>query len=92
MTPAQVSRWVHSEFRGMHRTRLVTLSAIVMGFLQSARLGVAAIGRGIMSAALPRYPGKDRRTAKSPYEIVRYGGSAPTGSLFLPALISGIPA
>jgi len=46
MTPAQVSRWVHSEFRGMHRTRLATLSAIVMGFLQSARLGVAAIGRG----------------------------------------------
>ena len=55
MTPAQVTRWVHSQFRGMHRTRLVTLSAMIVGFLRAARLGVAAIARGIVGKALVRH-------------------------------------
>lgn len=55
MTPTQTSRWLHSRLRGMHLTRLRTLSAIVFGFLEAARLGIAAIAGGIKSSTAVRH-------------------------------------
>lgn len=55
MTPPQVSRWIRKRFSGMHRTRLKTLSAVLMGFLECARLGVCAIGRGMGGPVKPRH-------------------------------------
>ena len=47
MTRTDVCRFVLSRLRGDHKTRLLTISALLWGYLKSGVLGVAAIARGI---------------------------------------------
>jgi hypothetical protein len=58
MTFTHVRRWLHPRFKDMHSTRLATLSALVFGFLRSARLGIAAIAEGIVGETLTRHKRK----------------------------------
>ena len=58
MTFTQVKRWLGPRLSGMHATRLRTLSAVVFGFLSSARLGVAGIAGGIAGATARRHKRK----------------------------------
>ena len=58
MTSTQVKRWLGPRLSGMHATRLRTLSAVVFGFLSSARLGVAGIAGGIAGATARRHKRK----------------------------------
>ncbi len=55
MTQTQTSRWLHSRLRGMHLTRLRTLSAVVIGFLEATRLGITAIAGGMRSTTAVRH-------------------------------------
>ncbi len=55
MTRTETSRRPFSRSRGEHTTRLRTVSAVVWGFLSTARLGVAAIGEGIDSLTHVRH-------------------------------------
>ena len=55
MTMTQVRRWIFPRLRGLHKTRLKTISALVWGCLNAAALGVAAIGRGIAGRTSPRH-------------------------------------
>jgi hypothetical protein len=49
------TRWVFSRLRGVHRTRLKTISAVLWGFLSTTRLGVTAIANGISSLTSIRH-------------------------------------
>jgi len=55
LLPGQVNRWVLSRFRGTHKSRLQSISAVLWGFLSGARLGVSALGRALSGEVLPRH-------------------------------------
>jgi hypothetical protein len=55
MTMTEVRRFVLSRLRGDHKTRLLTLSALLWGYLKSGVLGVAAIARGVESDTSTRH-------------------------------------
>ncbi len=54
MLPGQVDHWVFSRFRGIHKGRLKSISAVLWGFLSVARLGVSVLGRALGGEAKPR--------------------------------------
>lgn len=54
MTLTQVERWLHPRLKDMHATRLQTLSALVHAFLNTARLGIAALAPGVGGPAKRR--------------------------------------
>ena len=70
MTFTQVKRWLFPRLGDMHATRLNTLSALVFGFLSSARLGIAAIASGVMGDTTQRHKRKrvDRFLADFSFE------------------------
>ena len=55
MLPSDVSRWIFSRFKGTHRKRLYTLSAVVWAFLSASRLSLASLGRALRGPARPRH-------------------------------------
>jgi hypothetical protein len=55
MLARDVRRWVFSRLRGMHKKRLRTISAAVLGFLRVTRLGIAALGRALDGPARLRH-------------------------------------
>lgn len=55
MLARDVRRWVFGRLRGVHKKRLRTISAAVLGFLKVPRLGIAALGRALEGPALPRH-------------------------------------
>ena len=72
MTFTQVKRWLFPRLGDMHATRLSTLSALVFGFLSSARLGIAAIASGVLGDTTQRHKRKrvDRFLANVGFETV----------------------
>lgn len=55
MTRTEVCRWIFPRLRDEHRTQVKNISAMVWGFLRVMALGVASIGRGIVSETKPRH-------------------------------------
>jgi len=55
MLARDVRRMVFGRLRGVHKKRLRTISAAVLGFLKVPRLGIAALGRALEGPALPRH-------------------------------------
>jgi len=55
MLPSDVSRWVFSGLKGVHKKRLRTISAVVWAFLRVARLGIAVLGGALDGPVKVRY-------------------------------------
>ncbi len=72
MTRTDLCRWINSRFRGEHKTRLRTLSAVAWGFLNVTRLGVCAIAEGIDSLTSVRH------SIKRVWRFLRNAGVDPT--------------
>lgn len=72
MTFTQVKRWLFPRLGDMHATRLSTLSALVFGFLSSARLGIAAVASGVPGDTALRHKRKrvDRFLANVGFDTV----------------------
>lgn len=58
MTFTQVEKWLHPRLKGMHATRLDTLSTLVHAFLSTARLGIAALAPGVHGRTARRHKRK----------------------------------
>ena len=55
MTLTEVCRWIFPRLGDQHKTQVKNISAMVWAHLRRAVLGVAAIGRGIVSSTTPRH-------------------------------------
>jgi hypothetical protein len=55
MSPQLVSQWIFSRFKGVHEKRLLSLSAVLWGFLSVSRLSLAELGRHMDGPARPRH-------------------------------------
>jgi hypothetical protein len=55
MLPRDVNRWILSRFKGTHKKRLYTLSAVVWAFLSSSRMSLASLGRALLGETKRRH-------------------------------------
>jgi len=55
MTMTEVRRYVLSRLKGEHKTRLLTVSALLWGYLRSGVLGIAGVARGIWGVTSTRH-------------------------------------